>query len=289
MRLLLLGSTGLLGKAVAAEGRKHGFDVIEAARNAAPVKLDITDDPALQRTLDAVAPDLIVNCAALVDVRACEENPGLAYRVNARPASILAMWSGSTGTQLVQVSTDHFFPNGGSRPHGEDEPVTLVNEYARTKFAGEAFALTSPDALVLRTSIVGIRGWGAPTLAEWAIQTLQQRQQLTVFRDAYTSSLDVRSCAKAILDLARKQETGLLNVAAGEVYTKEAFVREVAQQLGIDSSHATVGSVEHLVPPRPASLGLDVTRAEALLGYRLPGLKSVVAEVVKQYGESSPA
>ncbi len=59
----------------------------------------------------------------------------------------------------MQISTDHYFCGQGDLKHDESAPVTLLNEYARTKYAGEAFALTNPEACVIRTNVVGFRGW----------------------------------------------------------------------------------------------------------------------------------
>lgn len=287
MKALLVGSTGLLGQAFGAELARRGWTVCAAARRHAPLALDVTDPAALETVLEAQSPDLVVNCAALVDIAACESDPGAAYAVNARPLAPMAEWSRARGRRLIQVSTDHYFPEGGAHAHGEGDAVSFVNEYARTKFAGEAFALADPGALVLRTSIVGIRGWEKPTFAEWALDVVLHDREATLFSDAFTSSIDVAAFCRAALDLDRAGGAGLFNLAAGEVYSKEAFVRELARQLGRPLRRAKQASVASLSARRASSLGLDVSRAEASLGYRLPKLESVVAAVIEQSTERS--
>jgi dTDP-4-dehydrorhamnose reductase len=285
MKLLVLGSTGLLGQALTSEAKIRAHDIVTAARSGADLRLDVTDEDQLRRALDQTQPDAVVNCTGLTDLAACEQDPGLAYRVNARPAALLAAWSRSERRPFVHVSTDHYFTEGGDRPHSEDEPVSLANEYARTKFAGERFALTAPLVLVARTSIVGIRGWAKPTLAEWAIETILGDGPVTLFDDAYTSSLDAASCARAVLELLEKGAAGLVNIGSREVYSKGAFIRALAGKLGAELGEAHVGTVGDLAPRRAASLGLDVRRAEQLLGHALPDLDSVAAAVVGQYKE----
>lgn len=287
MKTLLLGSTGLLGPPVAREARRRNHVLLDAARREASITLDITDNQALRSLLDEEAPDLVINCAALVDVELCESDPARAWHVNARPLAFLAEWSRRTGGRLLHVSTDHYFTEGSAGAHAETAQVSLVNEYARTKFAAEAFALTAPNALVLRTSIVGIRGWEKPTLAEWAIGVAENDSPATLFSDAYSSSLDVAAFARAALDLMEAGVSGLYNLAAREVYTKEQFVREIARQLGLNLTAATIGSVHQLSAPRAHCLGLDVRRAEAVLGYKLPTLTEVVSSVLQQYKEKS--
>jgi len=286
MKLLLLGSTGLLGPAIAAQASTRGHQVVGAARKGAEIVVDIADDAQLGEALARVEPDAVVNCAALTCVDDCERDPGLAYRVNARPLSVLAEWSKSNSRKLLHISTDHYFTTGGARPHGEAEPVHLVNEYARSKYAGEAFALTSPHALVIRTAIVGIRGWEKPTLAEWAIGAIEAGDELTMFDDAFTSCIDVSSLAGAALDLLDQGATGLFNVASREVFTKGDLIREIARQMDRPLK-ATRASVNDLSPARPSSLGLDVGAAEQRLGYHLPTLEQVVSAVLKQYKGSA--
>lgn len=289
MKLLVLGGTGLVGQAITADAKSRSYDVVTAARTGADIHLDVSIDRSLEDVVSSVAPDIIINCAALASIDACEEDPRLAYRVNAQPLAVLAGWSRSENRPFVQVSTDHFFIEGGSRKHSEQEPVTLVNEYARTKHAGEDFALTAPLALVLRTNIVGIRGWKAPTFAEWAISCIEQGEPMTLFEDTFVSSIDVRAFARAALDLVEHGASGLLNLASREVFTKGEFIRALAQSLGKPLIEPKSGSVKDLQPPRASSLGLDVTAAEQRLGYRLPDMQTVAASVVGQYRDRQHA
>ena len=285
MRILLLGATGLAGQAVHRAAEERGFDLRSVARSGADIICDISQGTALKDVLSTEQPDAVVNAAALVNLTSCEADPGKAWAVNARPAAFLAEWSQRTNRPFLHISTDHFFAGTERRAHSETAQVTLMNEYARTKFAGEAMALSSPHALALRTSIVGIRAWQAPSFAEWAIQAVRADEEMTLFRDAWTSSIDTSSFATAALDLLFDHNIrGLVNLAAVEVYSKEDFIREIASQLGCSLSRATSGSVHDLLPGRASSLGLDVSYAQKILPYDLPVLPQVVANVIKQAG-----
>ena len=284
MKALLLGSTGLLGQAMLRECDARGYRVASAARQNAPVAIDVVDASSLTSLLQADLPDVVINCAALTDIDNCEANPEAAWATNARPLAFLAEWARRHDRLLLHVSTDHYYTEGGPMAHDELAPIRLVNEYARSKFAGEAFALTVSNSLVLRTSIVGIRRWTRPTFAEWAIDLVEQDRSAKLFHDAYTSSIDVTSFAKASLDLLEKGARGLYNLAAREIYSKEAFVREVAVQLGRSLSQATAASVDTLSTRRANCLGLDVKRAQSQLGYELPTLAEVISSVLDQRG-----
>lgn len=288
MRLLVLGATGLLGQAVMACAARRGVEAVGAAREGADAAVDVVDADALAALVGRTGADVVVNCAALVDLRACEADPGAAYRVNARPAAIVAEAVTRFGGRLVQVSTDHYWTGDRDRKHDERAPVRLLNEYARAKLAGEALALARGDSLVVRTNIVGVRGWAdRPTFAEWALDMLESGRQMTLFEDFYTSSFDAPSCAAALLDLVDAEAVGLLNVASSEVASKRAFVEALADAAGLPAPPAQSGSVAGLEPARAESLGLDVARAESILGRRLPGLTDVARAVVAERREWS--
>ena len=150
--------------------------------------------------------------------------------------------------------------------HDEASPVTLLHEYARTKFAGESFALTAPRALVLRTNILG----ASKGFARFSIDALKAGNGV-FFDDFYTSPLHVDVFAKAALDLAQAKATGIVNLGARGAASKAELARGLAMRLGLDFSKAQTGSVAALSPRRAESLGLDVRKAESILKYQLPG------------------
>ena len=287
--VLILGATGMLGRALVAESRRRQVRAVGIARTGADINVDIRDAAALAGVVADVRPDIVINSAAVASIDDCESDPGLAYLVNARAVSIAAEAANRLGTYLVQVSTDHYFSGDGARRHTERDPVRLVNEYARCKFAGEQFALTCKGALVVRTNVVGFRGQAdKPTFVEWALAMLERRAQITLFDDVFVSSIDVRQFSAAIFDLLPQRPSGVLNVASRDVVSKEAFVSALAAGLGLGTEHCRAGSVRSLTgPPRADSLGLDVAQAERLLGRPLPSLKDVVESLVRESREQA--
>lgn len=281
MRLVVFGATGLLGQAIVSAAQARGYTVIGAARRGAERAIDLANSSAIAELIAEVSPDLVVNAAAISRLDECESNPAAAYLVNARAVSIIAECCRSP-IRLVQVSTDHYFTGEGRKRHDECAPVRAVNEYARTKLAAETFALTAPNAMVVRTNIAGFRGWPQPTFLEWAIDALRRRAPMSLFEDYFTSTIDAGSLARAILDLTVRKATGLFNVGSSEVASKREFVTALAEAMSIELDWATAGSVKNLAIPRAESLGLDVSRAEAILGYRMPDLKTIVASLIAE-------
>lgn len=285
MNILITGSTGLLGTSLIKEARLRQINAIGAARNGADISIDITNGKKLQELIESIKPDLVINAAALINVSACEQDPLLALATNANPAANMAELSTKLNFDFVQISTDHFFNGDGALKHNESHAVTIMNEYARSKYQAEEFALKSSRSLVVRTNIVGFSPRPShPAFADWVVKALEDKLPITLFSDFYTSSLDVPTFANSLFDLILTGHKGLINLAASEVFSKEDFIRCLARALELDSSQAKVGSVAELVDAKRAnSLGLDVSKAELLLGYKLPGLNQVIEKLASQY------
>ena len=278
----VVGATGLAGQAMQRELASRDLPCVTMGRTETDVRVEVADRASILQGLDAARPDLVINCAAVVDVGKCEAEPAETWAINAESVATLAEWCAANEAKLIHISTDHYFTSGADEPHDEYVPVRLVNRYALQKYAAEAFAMTVESALVLRTSIVGIRDRGRPTLAEWAIAAIENGEQLTLFEDAYGSSIDVGSFARHALDMAVKGASGLYNLASSEVYSKADFIRELARQMDRPLNDPQSGSANMLQPPRPTALGLDSSRAARLLGVELPTLSQVVEAILEQ-------
>lgn len=291
MKVLILGATGMLGQSLMTEAHKRGYNLAGASRNGPDIRVDITNDNALREIVDSFCPEVIINSAAITKLSICENDPGLAYRVNAKPAGVLAEFSRNNNTYLVQISTDHYFTGDRDLKHSENSPVCLLNEYARTKYAGEKFTLTYSKGLVIRTNIVGFRNKkGLPTFLEWVLQSIENDLSITLFEDFFTSSIHVKQFSAALFDILEKLPTGVINLASSEVLNKKVFIESIATRLGYKLSNTQVGSVLELKDVRRAeSLGLDVTKAETILGYKLSAFDEVIESIISEYRGSCNA
>jgi dTDP-4-dehydrorhamnose reductase len=237
--------------------------------------------------LGHVRPKYIINAAALINLDECERNPARAHEINALAVKNIANYCQKHDVKLVQISTDHYFSGDGEVLHDEQAEVQLLNTYAKSKHEGELFAQSAPNSLILRTNIVGFRGWiGRPTFVEWAIAALSEGSPVTLFDDFFTSSIHVKAFAGSLFDLIDKNASGIFNLAAREVASKADFLLKLAHQLELPVSGCIFGSVHSVGGVlRADSLGLDVSKAETILGYPLPKMDEVIAELAREYRE----
>lgn len=276
MKVLVLGATGLLGTQVMSVLKARGIRSYGAARSGTDFKIDVSNRMAMYQLLCRLEVDAVINCAACVDLSACEADHDMAYRMNAAPAGVLAAWSLQTEGRFIQVSTDHYFDGDLPVKNDETSLVGLKNAYAASKFAGECMAREAPNALSVRTNICGAKkGFG-----KWVLDSLLDEAPMGLFTDYFTSTMHVRDCAEGLVDLLSSGETGVINLASREVSSKYDFIHAVADQLNIRLDWADTRSAADLTPARALACGLDVSRAEAVLGRTLPTLSETVRTLV---------
>jgi dTDP-4-dehydrorhamnose reductase len=288
MRAVVTGASGLLGAALLrvfeyAEGWSHTVPALPGGARLTP--LDLRVPGVAEAALAAARPDVVVHCAALTDVDACERDPAAAWSLNAEVPGRLAAAARAADARFIQISTDAVYD--GERPgaHAEDEPVAPVNAYARSKLDGERAVLAvHPEALVARTTMHGWSAVGRLSFSESILRGLSRGDRLTLFSDVSFSALPVSDLARLLLELAEREAVGVLNVGAADAVTKEAFGRMVAREFGLSDAPiegVTLAS-RGLTAPRPRNTALDVSRLAALLGRRPP----TVAEGLRHLRET---
>ena len=281
MKILLIGATGMLGQAIYSGAVDRGYETIGCARSKSDISLNICDDSAIEAIISRIKPEVVINAAAITNVDYCESEKCEAYLVNARAAGVISQCCLANAAYFVQISTDHYYVDEEHCKHMEDERITLVNEYARSKYLGERLTMINSDALVVRTNIVGLRGdANMPTFLEWMLSVIQNDEKITLYEDFYTSSVHVNQLSRILFDLLPLKRAGLINIASRNVFSKKDFYLALINKAGYsDKTNYTIGSVKDIVGVRRAnSIGLNVELIEQILGYEMPRLEQVIDE-----------
>lgn len=148
MKILVLGAEGQVGYELA---RRLRGDVALATR----AQADLADLSGLERYVDQVGPDVIVNAAAYNAVDRAESEPEMATRINGEAVGLLGDIAKRRGAALVHYSTDFVFDGTKNAPYVETDEPNPLSAYGRSKLAGErALSASDAPALVLRTAWV---------------------------------------------------------------------------------------------------------------------------------------
>ncbi|NBK93790.1 SDR family oxidoreductase [bacterium 1XD21-13] len=284
MRALILGINGMLGQSIFRRMALNDIEVLGVDRSNADWCFDLQNDERLERTISYAKPDIVINTAAIVSLENCEGNPGNAYCINTRIPGVVSLLCKKYGSYFVQISTDHFFTGDRDAKHRESDKVSLVNEYARTKYLGEILAMENENSLILRTNIVGFRGRGVPTFLEWAIEEIVNHKKMTLYTDFYTSSIHTNDFADILMDVLVKRPTGIYNLSSDTVANKKEFIVKLSKELFGYTPEFVESSVKSLNGAKRAeSLGLDNSKLEQVIGRKMPDLNKTMESIKKEY------
>lgn len=239
--ILITGAGGLVGRELA-EFFLHEPNTRVASLTHA--ELDITDAHAITEAIVQRNPDVIINCAVVLDVDACEKNPETCYAVNTRGVSNLlsAAQGASRPITFVQISSSEVFGRvhegeylvDGYREEDEARPASV---YQKSKKQAEdavaQFAQKNPDRL--SRWYVARAGWlygrGRPTYVEQFLEKLQKNETMRVIRDQWRSPTWTKHFAQGLGNLlSGKYANGIYHIV-NEVKPGEARTLDVIQEI----------------------------------------------------------
>jgi dTDP-4-dehydrorhamnose reductase len=231
MKVLVFGPTGQLGTDVVRVFTGRGEDVVPVTRELA----DLTDHAAVQALLARERPDAVVNCAAFHDPAGCEEDPELAFAVNATAVENLARQCDEVSAKLMTVSTDYVFDGTKVGGYTEEDAPNPVNRYGESKLAGEELARAAHEAtFVVRSQslfgLTGPKGKGS-NFVDLMMRLAEERDELKVdgFRMAPTGTVPL---AENMHTLLRTTDFGLYHMSCQGETTWYQFARAILERVG---------------------------------------------------------
>lgn len=251
MKVLLTGAGGMLGRDV--QSAFAGATVLAFDKAA----LDIADQEAVRRVVQAHTPDVVINAAAYTKVDDCETDVDTAYRINAYGAGYVAQAAQEVGAAIVHISTDYVFPGVGARPYREYDATGPQSEYGRSKLAGEQLVRAACERhYIVRTSwLFGMHG---ANFVKTMLRIGRTQGVARVVDDQVGCPTATADLAQALWELVRQPDYGVYHLTNQGACSWYAFAREIFDQAGVQVDLQPIPSGELARPaPRPAYSVLD--------------------------------
>lgn len=287
MKILLTGSTGLVGRELAFAAAKGGSELVCAhhaypPEAGMPVLLDLGSSDSIRKALAANKPDVVIHAAALTDVEKCESDRELALAVNARATEAIAREAKRAGSHLVYVSTDYVF-DGSKGSYREGDEPNPVNFYGRSKLMGEFGVERFADSwCIARTSTpYGLhpRRKSFPVVVAEALSACRE---MKVVADQRTSPTHTANLSMMILELGARRFQGTLHVSSSTGISRLEFAARVAKELGLDEGLLVPASREQVGwrAIRPKDTSLDVSKAASCLAAKPESLEESLRKFI---------
>ena len=175
-RLLILGGDGMLGhqllqhfdnKYVIKVTLRKKFDYYKIynlfnSENSL-FEVEASNIENLSNVFSDFKPDFVINCIGIVKQRKEASDAIESITINALLPHQLTLLCDKYAARLIQISTDCVF-TGKNGNYAESDVPDALDLYGRTKLLGE---IDSPQAITLRTSIIGLELYRKQGLIEW--------------------------------------------------------------------------------------------------------------------------
>lgn len=271
-KILVTGATGQLGSELAALSVNYPqFEWIFADRT----QVSLDDLSILSSQLQALRPDVILNCGAYTAVDKAETEQELADRVNHLAVGVIADYSQRNQVKLIHISTDYVFDGTSNIALTEEATTKPINVYGATKRAGEKACLdANPNAIIIRTS------WVYSKYGNNFVRTmqrlLQERDTIGVVNDQIGSPTYAADLALAMIAIvaAPRWVPGIYNYSnEGEISWYE-FVLAIKEIGGYSCEVSGIPSTAYPTPAkRPAFSLLDKSKIKKIYGIDVPDYK----------------
>lgn len=290
MKILVTGKNGQVGfelmRSLAPLGTVVGVDIDEC---------DLQDILAVERLLDKVQPELIVNPAAYTAVDKAESEPALAHSINAKAPEVMAQYAGRHNIPIIHYSTDYVFDGLKEGEYLETDEVNPQSVYGKTKALGEAAVRNNaPKHIILRTSwVFGSHGGN---FLKTILKLAQERDKLSIVSDQVGSPTSAALLADVTAEIVKQlfepgavQKYGTYHLVSdgetswhgyAQMVVAIANALEVKTKISSDAIQPIKTADYPLPAPRPANSRLDTTKIKNVFMLTLPSWQDGVEKVV---------
>jgi len=295
-RILITGASGLLGINLAQETMtEHEIVAVDRGKLVnAPfrvLKSDLLEPGMVDVALDSVRPDWLINCAALADLDACEDNPELARRLNLNLPAQMAKACKARGVTFVHISTDAVFDGTNIGFYTEEDAPNPLSMYARTKLAGEQAVLAeNPSAIVARVNFYGWSLSGRRSLAEFFHHNLTHNKSMSGFTDVLFCPMLVNHTARTLIKMLQKNLRGLYHLVGPQAMSKYQFGVEIARKFRLREGEISPKSINtsSLIAKRANNLCLSINKLCTDLDEVPPEFSTGLSEFYAQFEQGYP-
>lgn len=255
--------------------------------------LDLAEPDTIGPAIKAAAPDFVVSAAAYTAVDQAEDEPELAFRINADAAGAVAAAAAELGVPVLHLSTDYVFSGDLDRPYAETDPTGPTGVYGASKLAGEkAVAAANARHLIFRTAwVYSVYG---KNFLKTMLRLAETRDEISVVSDQWGNPTSAHDIAQAILQAAAVIQAnpqfaswGVYHLAgSGETNWSGFAARIFEASAEIGTPAAAVVPISSSEFPskakRPANSRLNCRRLGDVFGWTAPDWKDSSRLVVER-------
>jgi len=256
-------------------------------------ELDLAKPETVGSAIEAIKPDLVVSAAAYTAVDMAEDEPELAFGVNATGAEAVAEAAKTCGVPVIHLSTDYVFAGDADEPYAESDFTGPRSVYGSSKLEGERLvAQANPQHIILRTA------WVYSPFGKNFVKTMlklaETRDALSVVSDQWGNPTNALDIADAIIRVADHLAAvpdfsayGVYHLTGTGDTNWSGFARAIFDESArLGGPTATVADIATADYPtkaaRPANSRLSTAKFKQVFNWSAPHWQSSLRDVVSR-------
>lgn len=232
-----------------------------------------------------VNPDVVLHAGAYTDVERAEDNPDMAWEINAEGTKKVANAVKTIKGRMIYISTDYVFNGEKSTPYTEEDTPDPQSVYARSKYRGEVYLReTLDDHCIVRSS--WLYSHLPQSFVSKILKTARRDGELRVVNDQVGTPTYVKDLASALVPLVKSDETGVFHITNGGQTTWYGFAVEIVETMGLDVEVIPVKTDDlNLRAERPRYSVLSNERFEETFGIKMRDWRLALEDFIGEHSD----
>ncbi|MBI2470436.1 MAG: NAD(P)-dependent oxidoreductase [Planctomycetes bacterium] len=285
MKILITGSTGLLGKALI-ETADRNYEIVATYLGNYDIddnyqikykKLDTRDKAGYEYLFRDFKPKVVIHTASIGSPDYAEKNKEITWDVNVRGTQNILYICERFDAKFIYISSNGIY-DGNKAPYGEEDEAKPINYYGQTKLEGERIVQKAKTPYAIIRPIL-MYGWPHSfergNIVTFALSKLEKCEVVNAYDDVYLNPLFNRSCAEAIWKVVKEEKYDVFNIGGAERVTIYNLIQEAACAFKLNQDlikPVQQGFFNELVK-RPSDTSYKTEKMEKGLGIKPLSLK----------------
>lgn len=285
MRILVLGSSGMLGKYIFQELKKKHL-VFHNGIN--KKKYSLSDIKKLKKLIIFSKPEVIINAAGFTNIDLCEKNKKKSKIINVKIVENIFKVKKKLKKKFsfIQISTDQIYDCKKNFKAKEIEKPKINNEYTRQKYLAEKVCRKN-KAIILRVNFFGLSMVSKDSFSDWIIKSFKRKKTFYLVDDVFFTPLRMLTIAKIISKILKStniKKYGVFNLGSKDGISKKNFALKFAKLLNIDNKLYQTKKINNICSTkRSKNMMMNVLKFEKTFKIVLPKVYKEIKDEISSY------
>jgi len=285
MNILVFGATGMLGSKLVSILRRTNNNIYTTSSsrisdnisNHHILDLNNVNEIQLTNLITSIKPNVIINCAALIDVNYCNDNPIHTFEINSTFIYKLIKII-TNEIKIIHISSDAVFSDFDlSREVNSNKSPSSI--YGLSKHLAELYLQKfSKNFIIVRTTLVGSNPKNnVLSFTDWITEKLNNASTISLYNNVYFSPIDVETFSQILINnVIFSSQNGIFHVVSKSPISRYDFGIMYSKKRKLNTELIVKIDRDKDNSGRALNQYLNPTISEETLKFNAPNIEEVI-------------